>query len=158
MKKIFVMLMMASAVIMFAGCKKENITPVGPTAEEPTTMDIVRTSWKGVYEDVVQHPQAGQLPCILNWTMDFLDDSNVSIMLEMSVGGQTQSPQEMNVKYTFDGRHGELIYEEGDESQRDAFEVDPINRTLTIDFRITTGFSQENPQVVGGPTTFHQVR
>ena len=44
------------------------------------------------------------------------------------------------------------------EVQRDPFEIDPVNRTFTIDLRITTGFSQENPQVVGGPTTFHQIR
>lgn len=156
MKKLFFMFVMAAAVICLSGCKPEKIKEDDSGTQIPTTMSLVRTSWQGVYEDVVQHPQAGTLPCILNWTIDFMDESNVSIMVEMSIDGQSQPLQEATSTYTFDGRQGEFIYVEEGEEQRDTFVVDPVNRTLTVDFRFTTGFSQEDPQIVGGLTTFHQ--
>lgn len=158
MKRIVALLMMAVSVIGFTGCEKEPASNNNSEVPEvPQTIDIVRTSWRGEYNGTVQHPQAGPLPCELVWTMDFVDENNVSIMLEMTTGGQSQEPQEMTAQYTFDGQKGEVIYVEEGETQKDPFVVDPVNRTLTIDFRITTGFSQENPQVVGGPTTFHQI-
>lgn len=161
MKKFFLLSLMAVAVIAFASCGKEPAAnnPAGTDSPDvPTTMDIVHTSWQGVYSGTVVHPQAGTLPCVLTWTMDFVDESNVSILLEVVTGGQSQQPQEMSCTYSFDGRRGEIVSEEDGEVQRDPFEIDPVNRTFTIDLRITTGFSQENPQVVGGPTTFHQIR
>ena len=152
---------MAFVALTFASCEKEPSgstggNPVNP--DMPTSMDIVRTTWQGVYNGTIQHPQAGTLPCVLTWTLDFVDDSHVSIMLEMVTGGQAQQPQEMSCTYSFDGIRGEIVSEEEGEVQRDPFEVDPVNRTFTIDFRITTGFSQEEPQIVGGLTTFHQIR
>lgn len=159
MKKLFLTLALVVAVVMLGGCERENGTDpgTGPGPEIPTSFDIVGTSWQGVYNGTVQHPQAGTLPCILTWTVDFVDQSNVSVMLEMVTGGQPQQPQDMVCTYTYDGLRGEIISLEEGEEQRDPFEVDPVNRTFTIDFRITTGFSQENPQVVGGPTVFHQI-
>ncbi len=161
MKKFFLLSLMAVAVIAFASCGKEPAAnnPAGPDSPEvPQAMDIVHTSWQGVYSGTVVHPQAGTLPCVLTWTMDFVDETNVSILLEVVTGGQAQQPQEMACTYTYDGRRGEIVSEEDGEVQRDPFEIDPVNRTFTIDLRITTGFSQENPQVVGGLTTFHQIR
>jgi len=158
MKKVVVLLLMAMTVIGFVGCEKEPASNNNQNIPEvPQTIDIVRTSWRGVYNGTVQHPQAGTVPCELVWTLDFVDASNVSIMVEMTTGGQPQEPQEMTAQYSFDGQKGEIIYVEEGETQTDPFEVDPVNRTLTVDFRITTGFSQENPQVVGGLTTFHQI-
>ena len=147
MKKLLLLTLTAVAAIAFSSCEKEPAAnnPAGPsTPDIPTTLDIVHTSWQGVYSGTVVHPQAGTLPCVLTWTIDFVDESNVSM--------------EMACTYTYDGHKGELISEEDGEVQRDPFEIDPVNRTFTIDLRITTGFSQENPQVVGGPTTFHQIR
>lgn len=161
MKKFLLLIAMAFATISFSSCEKEPAAnnPDNPgTPDVPTTLDIVRTSWQGVYSGTVVHPQAGTLPCGLTWTVDFVDETNVSILLEMVTGGQTQQPQEMTCTYTYDGHKGEIISEEDGEVQRDPFEIDPVNRTFTIDLRITTGFSQENPQVVGGLTTFHQIR
>ena len=158
MKKLFLTMMMAAAVVCLPGCTDDDPTTEEPGTQIPATMELVRTSWQGVYEDVVQHPQAGELPCILNWTMDFIDESNVSIMLEMSIDGQAQPSQEAMATYTFDGQQGDFVYVEEGEEQRDPFVVDPVNRTLTVDFRLTTGFSQEDPQIVGGLTTFHQTR
>lgn len=161
MKKLLLLTMMTIAVIAFSSCEKEPAAnnPAGPgTPEIPTTMDIVHTSWQGVYSGTVVHPQAGTIPCVLTWTLDFVDETNVSILLEIVTGGQTQQPQEMTCTYTYDGHKGEIISEEDGEVQHDVFEIDPVNRTFSIDLRITTGFSQENPQVVGGPTTFHQIR
>ena len=162
MRKLFITTIIFAVVLTFGGCKKENNHPSGgsvdPGTEIPATLDIVHTSWQGIYNGTVQHPQAGTLPCVLTWTVDFVDDHNVSIMLEIVTGGQVQRPQEMSCTYTYDGLRGEIISEEEGEVQRDPFEVDPVNRTFTIDFRVTTGFSQENPQIVGGPTTFHQIR
>ena len=161
MKKLLLLTLTAVAAIAFSSCEKEpaDNNPAGPsTPDIPTTMDIVRTSWQGVYSGTVEHPQAGTLPCVLTWTIDFVDESNVSILLETVTGGQPQQPQEMACTYTYDGHKGEIISEEDGEVQRDPFEIDPVNHTFTIDLRITTGFSQENPQVVGGLTTFHQIR
>ena len=149
------------ASMMFVACgKDENTTGGGssdPTPEIPTTYDLVHTSWQGTYSGTVQHPQAGSLPCILVWTIDLVDESNVSIMLEMTTGGQAQQPQEMNCTYSLDGLQGTLVSVEEGETQSDPFDIDPVNRTFTIDLRITTGFSQENPQIVGGPTVFRQI-
>lgn len=148
------------AGLMLASCGKDENTSGGtsnPGTEIPTTYDLARTSWQGTYSGTVQHPQAGALPCILVWTMDFVDESNVSLMLQMTTGGQAQQPQEMNCTYTLDGLHGTLISVEEGETQTDPFDIDPVNRTFTIDLRITTGFSQEEPQIVGGPTVFHQM-
>lgn len=158
MKKLLLMFMMAAVGMCLPGCTKDEPVSDNPGTQTPTTMELIRTSWQGVYEDVVQHPQAGTLPCILNWTMDFIDESNVSIMLEMSVGGQAQPLQEATATYTFDGQQGDFLYVEEGEEQRDTFVVDPVNRTLSVDFRIPTGFSQEDPQIVGGLTIFHQTR
>ena len=150
-----------AAVFTLTGCgKEETSNENGGSAtgsEVPATIDILHTTWQGVFNGTVEHPQAGTLPCILTWTLDFIDESNVSIMLEMSINGQAQQPQDLDCTYTYDGLHGELISEEDGVVQRDAFDVDPVNRTFTIDLRITTGFSQEEPQVVGGPTVFHQI-
>lgn len=157
MKRTLLILIMAFATLLYAGCEKEPAPAGNTTPEEPTTLDILHTSWQGVYNGTVQHPQAGAVPCVLTWTIDFVDESKASIMLEMVTGGQPQQPQEMTCSYTYDGRHGTLISMEEGETQSDPFEVDPINRSFTIDLRITTGFSQENPQVVGGPTTFRQI-
>lgn len=160
MKKIFVTMMMALAIVGMAGCQKEKITPAGenPTTEDPTTYNLVRTSWQGVYQDQVRHPQYGQLPCVLTWTMDFMDESNVNILLDLSVGGQSQTPQELACQYTLNGLKGELIYQEGGETSTTPFEIDPINRTFSAELIIATGFSQEDPQEVGGVTIFHQIR
>lgn len=161
MKKLFLLIWMALVAISFSSCEKEPAVdnPAGPDSPNiPATMDIVRTSWQGVYSGTVIHPQAGELACVLTWTIDFVDETNVSILLEMVTGGQAQQPREMSCTYTYDGHQGEIVSEEGGEVQCDPFVVDPVNRTFTIDFRITTGFSQEEPQIVGGPTIFHQVR
>ena len=64
----------------------------------------------------------------------------------------------MSCTYTLDGCNGEIVYVEEGETQTDPFVVDPVNRTLTVDFRMVTGFSRERPQQVGGVTVFHQVR
>lgn len=161
MKKIFLAMMTVAAMVCMTACDKDTSSDNGggttPTPEEPTTLDIQRTSWQGVYEGTVVHPQAGNVPCILTWTLDFVDETNVSIMLDMVTGGQPQQPQEMACTYTYDGRHGEIIYVEEGETQTDPFEVDPVNRTLTVDFRMVTGFSRERPQQVGGVTVFHQI-
>lgn len=160
MRKILFSLIVVLTAMAMTSCGKEETTPAtggGSQSEIPTSYDILHTSWQGVYSGTVQHPQAGSLPCILTWTLDFVDESNVSIMLEMVTGGQAQQPQEMTCTYTYDGLSGEIVSTEEGEVQRDPFVVDPVNRTFTIDFRVTTGFSQEEPQVVGGPTTFHQI-
>ena len=160
MKKILFAIAIA-AVFAMTGCSKEETNNEnGGSAtggEVPATMDILHTTWQGVYNGTVEHPQAGTLSCILTWTLDFIDESNVSIMLEMAIDGQEQQPQDLDCTYTYDGLHGELISVEEGVEQRDTFDVDPVNRTFTIDLRITTGFSQEEPQVVGGPTVFHQI-
>ena len=98
MKKLLLLTLTAVAAIAFSSCEKEPAAnnPAGPaTPDIPTTMDIVRTSWQGVYSGTVVHPQAGTLPCVLTWTIDFVDESNVSILLETVTGGQPQQPQEM---------------------------------------------------------------
>lgn len=156
MKRFFVMISLVAAVFMIGGCRCDDCD-VPPAPEVPSSLDILHTSWRGVYQGTVQHPQAGTLPCVLTWTLDFVDEHNVSILCEMVTGGQAQQPQEMTCTYTYDGLNGEIVSEEGGEVQRDPFKVDPVNRTVTIDFRITTGFSQEDPQIVGGPTVFHQI-
>lgn len=158
MKKMLTITMIAVAALMICACNRcDDCEPGADTPEIPTTLDILHTTWQGVYQGSVVHPQAGALPCVITWTLDFVDETNVSILCEMTTGGQAQQPQELACTYTYDGLKGEIISEEGGEIQRDAFEVDPVNRTFTIDFRITTGFSQEEPQVVGGPTVFHQI-
>lgn len=161
MKKTILAMAMLGTMLVFSACDKEqndsNAADTTPAAVEPTSFEILHTSWQGSYTGTVVHPQAGNLPCSLTWTLDFVDESNVSILLEMSTDGQAQDPKELSCTYTYDGLHGELVSEEDGESQRDPFDVDPINRTLTLDLRITTGFSQERPQVVGGPTVFHQI-
>lgn len=160
MKRTLLTLFFAVAAMVFVSCGKDDDTTAtgqgGTTPEMPTTYDLVHTSWQGTYAGTVQHPQAGELPCILVWNLDFVDETNVSIMLEMTTGGQAQQPQEMSCTYTLDGLNGTIVSIEEGETQSDPFVIDPINRTFTVDFRITTGFSQEDPQVVGGPTVFHQ--
>ena len=103
------------ATLSLTGCGKENENQgnnAGNGTEVPTTFDILHTSWQGVYNGTVEHPQAGTLPCILTWTLDFVDESNVSILLEMTTGGQAQQPQELSCTYTYEGLHGEIISEE----------------------------------------------
>lgn len=162
MKRTLLTLVFAVTALVFASCGKDDEntsgSQSGPTPEIPTTYDLARTSWVGVYEGTVVHPQAGTVPCILTWTLDFVDETNVSIMLEMVTGGQAQQPQEMSCTYTLDGCNGEIVYVEEGETQTDPFVVDPVNRTLTVDFRMVTGFSRERPQQVGGVTVFHQIR
>jgi len=157
MKKLLFVIVMALAAFSFSACQKEKTQAVGSEDEIPTTYDMVHTSWKGVYSGYVQHPQAGPVPCELTWTLDFVDESNVSILLEMTTGGQAQQPQEMSCSYSFSGLTGELISMEDGEEQRDSFTVDPVNRTFTVNLAVYTGFSQEEPQMAGGPTTFHQI-
>ncbi len=154
MKKSIFFTMLLATFFAFSSCEEH---PDGPQTEEPTTFDILHTTWQGTYNGTVQHPQAGTLPCLLTWTLDFVDESNISILLEMSINGQAQQPQDLSCTYTYSGLQGEIVNEEEGNVQRNPFVVDPINRTFTIDFRITTGFSQEEPQVVGGPTVFHQI-
>ena len=157
MKQILFTLTLAAMLLTLSACDKEHITPQGGQTEIPTTFDIVHTSWRGQYQGSVVHPQAGNLPCILTWTLDFVDDHNVSILLEMTTGGQAQQPQELTCTYTYSGLSGELVSVEDGEEQRDSFTIDPVNRTLTVNIACYTGFTQENPQLVGGPTTFHQI-
>lgn len=161
MKRILFAFVIA-AVFTLTGCEREGTENIGgedstPGSEIPASIDIVHTTWQGIFNDTVEHPQAGSLSCQLTWTLDFIDESHVSIMLEMAIGGQAQQPQDMNCTYTFDGLHGELINVEEGTEQRDSFDVDPVNRTFTIDLRIAIGFTQENPQIVGGSTVFHQI-
>lgn len=102
MKKLLLLTMMAIATISFSSCEKEPAAnnPDNPsTPDIPTTLDIVRTSWQGVYSGTVVHPQAGTLPCVLTWTIDFVDETNVSILLEMVTGGQTQQPQAWHLSH-----------------------------------------------------------
>lgn len=157
MKKLLFVIVMALGVFGFTACQKEEAKPIGNGDEFPTTFDMVHTSWKGVYNGHVQHPQAGAVPCVLTWTLDFVDESKVSILLEMTTGGQAQQPQELTCTYSYSGLTGELISIEDGEEQRDPFTVDPVNRTFTVNLAVYTGFSQEDPQMVGGPTTFHQI-
>ncbi len=88
MKKIFLALMTVAAMVCMTACDKDTSSDNGggttPTPEEPATLDIQRTSWQGVYEGTVVHPQAGNVPCILTWTLDFVDETNVSIMLDIA--------------------------------------------------------------------------
>lgn len=62
MKRPLLTLVFAVTALVFASCGKDdgNISgsQSGPTPEIPTTYDLARTSWVGVYEGTVVHPQA----------------------------------------------------------------------------------------------------
>ena len=158
MKKI-AFLMMTAVVLVLAGCgkdDKDNNTPAGGE-EIPTTFDIEGTSWVGYYNDYITHPQAGQVPVHLKWTLDFNEGGQAEFYLEADADGQQQSPQTMAVTYTYEGLSGVIIYDEGGTHAEDPFTVDPVNLTFELELIVPMGFSAEEPQYAGGVTTFHQI-
>lgn len=153
MKRI-ALLLMAALTFGFSSCSDDEKTTV--QQPEPDAIDMVNTTWVGYYNDYMVHPQAGQVPVHLKWTVDFNENNVAEVFLEADADGQQQAPQSFSFNYSIDGLNGTFYYDDGQQTAEDHFVINPYNRSFDWELVVPMGFSAEDPQQVGGVTTFHQ--
>jgi len=157
---------MALAMIGFASCEKEKVTPAGdttdPTGPQPyATLD--GTEWEGEFYTSTQ-TQYGSYPVTIHWTVDFIRDGEGEVMFWQQSQAYDPDQYSWKMTYTYDGNNGGVISDghgewpiEG-ESQW-PYTVDPVNRTLQVMLQFDVQHVQDGPIITyGGLTTLHQVR
>ena len=112
-KKIFATLVVA-ATFAFAGCEKDNITPIVPDTPDDDTVEniFVGTSWTGRLENTYYYQEQGmsiQMDITYDFALDFLDSTNAELFHDMYVyvpdypfASQNQTMTE-TFTYTYDG-------------------------------------------------------
>ena len=152
MKKILISVFVAIASVLMMGCGGDNPDPNNNLAG---TLDIVGTSWRGVCNTTYQHPEYGDLPATLTWTID-VEEEKLSFFVELVLGGQEQPNSSFDTPYTYANNQG-LIISPDDPTDTEPFYIDPINRTLKTELYILAGTSQEDAIAIGGEVTLHQI-
>lgn len=88
-KKIFATLVVA-ATFAFAGCEKDNITPITPDIPDDHTVEniFVGTSWTGRLENTYYYQEQGmsiQMDISYDLYLDFLDSANAELFHDLYI-------------------------------------------------------------------------
>lgn len=136
--------LMAMTTISLASCGKDddNKTPDNPGQGGQLT-SLTGTSWVGIYDDTYQG-----YPAEITYSLDFTSETAGSLLVELSVNGNDQNPQEVSFTYTYSDNVA-LCNISGVGQFTATYH--PESNTITASVALGT----EDGGSLGGPTTFY---
>ena len=150
------MAFVAVATLAFGACSPDDPKPENNgdnNTENPTDnpsgnsynnlTSMAGTSWVGIYNDTYQG-----YPAVITWSLDFTDETNGGLLMELNVAGQDQTPSDLAFTYTFSGNNGTITI--GNLGST-TFTYDPTAATITM----SLGLRTEDGGQLGGSTVFH---
>lgn len=141
MKRIAFIIM---AVLLFAACQKDKLTPMPQPQPEPTqTASLAGTSWVGTYDD-----NYTGYPATLTWSIDFLTDSTGTLHFELVIAAQPQPSLNDSFRYVLDGSEGTMYSNNMPEPVH--FTYDSTTHTFTMTLQVGDG-----NVTLGGTTVFY---
>ncbi|MBR1550628.1 MAG: hypothetical protein IJ634_08345 [Bacteroidales bacterium] len=147
MKKVMKNMMialMAITTISLASCGKDDDKTDNPgQGGGNLSTSLSGTSWVGIYDDTYQG-----YPAEITYSLDFTSESEGSLLIELSVAGQDQNPQEVQFTYTYSDNVAMCTI-----PNAGVFSATyhPENNTVTASVALGT----EDGGSMGGPTTFY---
>ena len=161
MKKSFKILssfVLLASLLCFAACEKDDEKENPGINEAYATLE--GTSWEGTYVTTINSGY-GSNPFNITWTLDFNENSEGFVMLDLDSPAIDHTTVEGDLTYTYDGKSGGVLrYAILDNDKIEVnYTVDAINRTLTAELTFEARHEENGPFFTyGGKTTLHQIR